>query len=78
MAFYLAHDHQHSDNTSVILCNIFAFSFMFTVVTCCYFDGEKIVSGSGDNDLRIWQVSPPGCSHILEGHEGEVVSTLVL
>ena len=47
--------------------------FFITAVTCCYYDGEKIVSGSGDNTLRIWTVHPPRCQCVMTGHTAEVV-----
>lgn len=45
-----------------------------SVISCCQFDSEKIVSGSADKDLRIWSMSSGKCTHILSGHDGEVVS----
>lgn len=39
------------------------------VVCVAYFpDGRRIVSGSGDRSIRIWDVDSGQCLHILEGH----------
>lgn len=58
-----------------ILCSCFQvfFSILFSVVTCVYFDGDKIISGSADSNLRIWLTKSARCQHVLKGHEGEVV-----
>jgi len=42
------------------------------VVTCLQFDGAKIVSGSDDNTLKVWNAATGTCSATLSGHTGGV------
>ncbi|KAK2731274.1 hypothetical protein FQN57_003536 [Myotisia sp. PD_48] len=37
-------------------------------------DGSKIVSGSGDNTVRVWEVATGKLLQTLEGHSGSVTS----
>ncbi|VDO98350.1 unnamed protein product [Soboliphyme baturini] len=45
------------------------------VITCLQMAGDKIVSGSDDDTLRIWSVSTGRCLHCLTGHVGGVWSS---
>ncbi|CAF1224861.1 unnamed protein product [Adineta steineri] len=42
------------------------------VITCLQFDGDRIVSGSDDNTLKIWSVATGKCEQTLVGHNGGV------
>ena len=42
------------------------------VVTCLQFDGDKIVSGSDDMSIHIYDTRTGACRKKLEGHEGGV------
>ncbi|TPX31202.1 hypothetical protein SmJEL517_g05423 [Synchytrium microbalum] len=44
----------------------------FNVVTCLQFDGDKIVSGSDDMSIHIYDTKTGACRKKLEGHEGGV------
>ncbi|KAI9029264.1 WD40-repeat-containing domain protein [Hyaloraphidium curvatum] len=44
----------------------------FNVVTCLQFDGEKIVSGSDDQTMNVYDVRTGDLLRKLEGHEGGV------
>eukprot|EP00123_Amoebidium_parasiticum_P013020 comp21713_c0_seq2/m.30677 comp21713_c0_seq2/g.30677 ORF comp21713_c0_seq2/g.30677 comp21713_c0_seq2/m.30677 type:complete len:571 (-) comp21713_c0_seq2:634-2346(-) len=44
------------------------------VITYLHFDEEKIVSGSDDCTLKIWDLKTGKCLHTLEGHRGGVWS----
>ena len=48
-----------------------------TVVYCCQFDHSIVVSGGGDETVRIWDTSTGMCKHTLYGHKGEVVSKIM-
>ena len=39
---------------------------------------ERVVSSSGDNTLRVWNVATGECERMLEGHVGSVLSLVVL
>ena len=39
-------------------------------------DGTKIVSGSSDNTIRVWNVDTGECIVTLEGHEGYLRSSV--
>eukprot|EP01137_Pigoraptor_chileana_P003848 Opistho-2@44655 len=41
-------------------------------VTCVQFDDHRIVSGSYDQSLRIWDMRSGECIKVLEGHESSV------
>lgn len=45
------------------------------VITCLQICGDKVVSGSDDNTLRVWSVSRGQCVHVLTGHTGGVWSS---
>ena len=34
-------------------------------------DGQRVVSGSGDNTLKVWDVATGKCVATLDGHSGE-------
>jgi len=42
------------------------------VITCLEFSGDKIVSGSDDNTLKVWCARTGDCLRTLEGHTGGV------
>eukprot|EP01132_Coremiostelium_polycephalum_P007905 gene7905-9728_t len=37
-------------------------------ITCVQFQGNRLISGSSDSTLRIWDLSTGECVHILRGH----------
>jgi WD40 repeat protein len=39
--------------------------------------GDKLISGSGDNTIKVWSTDTWTCERTLEGHDGEVSSLLV-
>ena len=41
------------------------------VITCLQFDGNKIVSGSDDNTLKVWSALTGNIIRTLVGHTGE-------
>ncbi|GLV43809.1 archipelago [Carabus blaptoides fortunei] len=45
------------------------------VITCLQFSGNKIVSGSDDNTLKVWSASTGKCLRTLVGHTGGVWSS---
>lgn len=45
------------------------------VITCLQFCGNRIVSGSDDNTLKVWSASSGECLHTLVGHTGGVWSS---
>ncbi|KAK9882421.1 hypothetical protein WA026_020942 [Henosepilachna vigintioctopunctata] len=45
------------------------------VITCLQFCGNRIVSGSDDNTLKVWNVSTGKCLRTLVGHTGGVWSS---
>ena len=46
---------------------------VFAVVYCCQFDEEKVVSGSGDGLVKIWNLRTGENTHTMRKHAGEVV-----
>ncbi|EFA85454.1 fatty acyl-CoA synthetase [Heterostelium album PN500] len=46
-------------------------------ITCLQFKGNRLISGSSDSTLRIWDLSTGECLHILRGHT-DGVSCLTL
>ncbi|TPX33288.1 hypothetical protein SeMB42_g07495 [Synchytrium endobioticum] len=44
----------------------------FNVVTCLQFDGDKVVSGSDDMSIHVYDTLTGACRKKLEGHEGGV------
>ncbi|KAJ3225983.1 SCF ubiquitin ligase complex subunit cdc4 [Clydaea vesicula] len=44
----------------------------YNVVTCLQFDSDKIVSGSDDHTIHIYDTSTGDLRRVLEGHEGGV------
>ncbi|XP_062501853.1 F-box/WD repeat-containing protein 7-like [Corticium candelabrum] len=47
-------------------------SLLFVVVYCCQFDENRVVSGSADATLRIWDTTTGKTKHVLTGHEAEI------
>ncbi|XP_067948021.1 F-box/WD repeat-containing protein 7-like isoform X2 [Watersipora subatra] len=45
------------------------------VITCLEFSGNRIVSGSDDNTLKVWDVETAQCLRTLVGHTGGVWSS---
>lgn len=45
------------------------------VITCLQFSGNRIVSGSDDNTLKVWSASSGRCLRTLVGHTGGVWSS---
>ncbi|XP_015930288.1 F-box/WD repeat-containing protein 7 isoform X2 [Parasteatoda tepidariorum] len=45
------------------------------VITCLQFSGNRIVSGSDDNTLKVWSASTGKCLRTLVGHTGGVWSS---
>lgn len=45
------------------------------VITCLQFSGNRIVSGSDDNTLKVWSASSGKCLRTLQGHTGGVWSS---
>ncbi|XP_033117431.1 F-box/WD repeat-containing protein 7-like [Anneissia japonica] len=45
------------------------------VITCLQFNGQRIVSGSDDNTLKVWSASTGKCLRTLVGHTGGVWSS---
>ncbi|XP_022693761.1 F-box/WD repeat-containing protein 7-like isoform X2 [Varroa jacobsoni] len=45
------------------------------VVTCLQFAGNRIVSGSDDNTLKVWDATTGQCLRVLIGHTGGVWSS---
>lgn len=45
------------------------------VITCLQFSGNRIVSGSDDNTLKVWNVTTGKCLRTLRGHTGGVWSS---
>ncbi|XP_064481932.1 F-box/WD repeat-containing protein 7-like isoform X2 [Ornithodoros turicata] len=45
------------------------------VITCLQFSGQRIVSGSDDNTLKVWSASTGRCLRTLVGHTGGVWSS---
>uniref|UniRef100_T1PGV9 WD domain protein n=1 Tax=Musca domestica TaxID=7370 RepID=T1PGV9_MUSDO len=45
------------------------------VITCLQFSGNRIVSGSDDNTLKVWSAVTGRCLRTLEGHTGGVWSS---
>jgi len=41
-------------------------------------DGYRVVSGSMDKTLRVWNMDTGSCEMILEGHSGSISSVLKL
>lgn len=42
-------------------------------VYCLQFDDEKIITGSRDQTIKIWDLNQYQCIHTLEGHQGSVL-----
>lgn len=42
-------------------------------VYCIQFDSTKIISGSRDRTIKIWDLATNACTHTLEGHSGSVL-----
>jgi len=40
-------------------------------------DGDRIVSGSDDNTIKIWDINTGGCIQTLEGHRSPVMSVAI-
>ncbi|EFX81440.1 hypothetical protein DAPPUDRAFT_50336 [Daphnia pulex] len=45
------------------------------VITCLQFCGNRIVSGSDDNTLKVWSATTGKCMRTLQGHTGGVWSS---
>lgn len=45
------------------------------VITCLQFCGNRIVSGSDDNTLKVWSATTGKCLRTLVGHTGGVWSS---
>lgn len=45
------------------------------VVYCCECIEWRVVSGGGDNDVKIWDIESGYVTNTLSGHKQEVVST---
>ncbi|XP_050424266.1 F-box/WD repeat-containing protein 7 isoform X2 [Adelges cooleyi] len=45
------------------------------VITCLQFCGNRVVSGSDDNTLKVWSVTSGKCLKVLTGHTGGVWSS---
>ena len=45
------------------------------VITCLQFSGNRIVSGSDDNTLKVWSATTGKCLRTLVGHTGGVWSS---
>ena len=45
------------------------------VITCLQFGGNRIVSGSDDNTLKVWSATTGKCLKTLTGHTGGVWSS---
>ncbi|XP_038055611.1 F-box/WD repeat-containing protein 7-like [Patiria miniata] len=45
------------------------------VITCLQFNGQRIVSGSDDNTLKVWSATTGKCLRTLVGHTGGVWSS---
>jgi len=43
-------------------------------VVCLQFSGNRVVSGSYDHTIRIWDLETRTCTHVLAGHELGVLS----
>ena len=48
------------------------------VITCLQFDGDRIVSGSDDNTLKVWCALTGKCLRTLVGHTGGVWSSQMM
>lgn len=48
-------------------------SACFLAVYCCQFDEERVVSGSADASIRIWDTASGEMKHTLTGHQAEIV-----
>ena len=44
---------------------------------CVQFDGKRVVSGSYDYTVKVWNVETAECLHTLAGHTNRVYSLLV-
>lgn len=42
-------------------------------VYCLQFDDQKIITGSRDRTIKIWDLQQYQCIHTLEGHQGSVL-----
>lgn len=42
-------------------------------VYCCQFDERKIISGSRDRTIRVWDIASGETTHVLRGHEGSIL-----
>ena len=44
---------------------------------CISLDGQRIVSGSGDETMKVWDALSGVCLSTLEGHDKEVESVCI-
>lgn len=49
-----------------------------TILTACLFQKDKVITGSKDSTIRIWDLKTQQCIQILEGHKGQINSVIVL
>jgi WD40 repeat protein len=58
--------------------NMFFCPFQIVTSVCELADGHRVVSGSQDKQLRVWNVDSGVCERVLHGHSEVVVAPFVL